>query len=84
MARTLRNSEPIAESDMRPQGDAGRLCASTMRDSAVRARAAMWRGTMNAEQTRVCGIAQNAVRLSVGADGGDDLQADLALPLEQA
>jgi O-acetylhomoserine/O-acetylserine sulfhydrylase-like pyridoxal-dependent enzyme len=43
----------------------------------------MWRDTMNAEQMRLSGIAQNAVRLSVGVDGGDDLQADMARALEQ-
>ena len=40
--------------------------------------AAMWRGTMNDEQMRVAGIAPNAVRLSVGVEGVDDLRADLA------
>ncbi|HYJ96835.1 MAG TPA: aminotransferase class I/II-fold pyridoxal phosphate-dependent enzyme [Burkholderiaceae bacterium] len=39
--------------------------------------AAMWRGTMNDEQMRVAGIAPNAVRLSVGIEGVDDLRADL-------
>ncbi|HEU5293794.1 MAG TPA: aminotransferase class I/II-fold pyridoxal phosphate-dependent enzyme [Burkholderiaceae bacterium] len=39
--------------------------------------AAMWRGTMNDEQMRVAGIAPNAVRLSVGVEGVDDLRADL-------
>ena len=38
--------------------------------------AAMWRGTMNDEQMRVAGIAPNAVRLSVGIEGVDDLRAD--------
>lgn len=40
--------------------------------------AAMWRGTMNDEQMRVAGIAPNAVRLSVGIEGVEDLRADLA------
>jgi cystathionine beta-lyase/cystathionine gamma-synthase len=40
--------------------------------------AAMWRGTMNDEQMRVAGIAPNAVRLSVGVEGVDDLRDDLA------
>lgn len=39
--------------------------------------AAMWAGTMNDEQMRVAGIAPNAVRLSVGVEGVDDLRADL-------
>jgi cystathionine beta-lyase/cystathionine gamma-synthase len=43
--------------------------------------AAMWRGTMNDEQMRVAGIAPNAVRLSVGVEGVDDLRADLAQAL---
>jgi cystathionine beta-lyase/cystathionine gamma-synthase len=43
--------------------------------------AAMWAGTMNDEQMRVAGIAPNAVRLSVGVEGVDDLQADLAQAL---
>jgi cystathionine beta-lyase/cystathionine gamma-synthase len=43
--------------------------------------AAMWRGTMNDEQMRVAGIAPNAVRLSVGIEGVDDLRADLAQAL---
>ena len=44
--------------------------------------AAMWRGTMNEAQMRVAGIAPNGVRLSVGIEGVDDLQADLAQALE--
>ena len=40
--------------------------------------AAMWRGTMNDEQMQVAGIAPNAVRLSVGIEGVDDLRDDLA------
>ena len=44
--------------------------------------AAMWRGTMNDEQMRVAGIAPNGVRLSVGIEGVEDLQADLAQALE--
>ncbi len=44
--------------------------------------AAMWRGTMNDAQMRVAGIAPNGVRLSVGIEGVDDLQADLAQALE--
>lgn len=40
--------------------------------------AAMWRGTMNDEQMHVAGIAPNAVRLSVGVEGVEDLRADLA------
>jgi len=43
--------------------------------------AAMWRGTMNNAQMRVAGIAPNAVRLSVGVEGVDDLRADLAQAL---
>ncbi|HET7524633.1 MAG TPA: aminotransferase class I/II-fold pyridoxal phosphate-dependent enzyme [Burkholderiaceae bacterium] len=43
--------------------------------------AAMWHGTMNDDQLRVAGIAPNAVRLSVGVEGVDDLQADLAQAL---
>jgi cystathionine beta-lyase/cystathionine gamma-synthase len=43
--------------------------------------AAMWAGTMNDEQMRVAGIAPNAVRFSVGVEGVDDLQADLAQAL---
>jgi cystathionine beta-lyase/cystathionine gamma-synthase len=43
--------------------------------------AAMWRGTMNDEQMRVAGIAPNAVRLSVGIEGVEDLRADLARAL---
>jgi len=43
--------------------------------------AAMWRGTMNDAQMRVAGIAPNAVRLSVGVEGVDDLRADLAQAL---
>ena len=43
--------------------------------------AAMWAGTMNDEQMRVAGIAPNAVRFSVGVEGADDLQADLAQAL---
>ena len=43
--------------------------------------AAMWTGTMNDEQMRVAGIAPNAVRLSVGVEGVDDLRADLAQAL---
>jgi cystathionine beta-lyase/cystathionine gamma-synthase len=43
--------------------------------------AAMWAGTMNDEQMRVAGIAPNAVRFSVGIEGVDDLQADLAQAL---
>lgn len=46
--------------------------------------AAMWRGTMNDEQMRVAGIAPNAVRLSVGIEGVEDLKADLAQALDQA
>jgi len=45
--------------------------------------AAMWRGTMNDEQMRVAGIAPNAVRLSVGVEGVDDLRADLAQALSK-
>jgi cystathionine gamma-lyase len=45
--------------------------------------AAMWAGTMNDEQMRVAGIAPNAVRLSVGVEGVDDLKADLEQALEQ-
>ncbi|MFZ2652469.1 MAG: PLP-dependent aspartate aminotransferase family protein [Burkholderiaceae bacterium] len=44
--------------------------------------AAMWRGTMSEAQMRVAGIAPNAVRLSVGIEGVEDLQADLAQALE--
>ena len=44
--------------------------------------AAMWRGTMNEAQMRVAGIAPNGVRLSVGIEGVEDLQADLAQALE--
>jgi cystathionine beta-lyase/cystathionine gamma-synthase len=36
---------------------------------------------MNDEQMRVAGIAPNAVRLSVGVEGAEDLQADLAQAL---
>jgi cystathionine beta-lyase/cystathionine gamma-synthase len=43
--------------------------------------AAMWRGTMNDDQMRVAGIAPNAVRLSVGIEGVEDLRADLAQAL---
>jgi cystathionine beta-lyase/cystathionine gamma-synthase len=43
--------------------------------------AAMWAGTMNDGQMRVAGIAPNAVRFSVGVEGVDDLQADLAQAL---
>ena len=43
--------------------------------------AAMWRGTMDDDQMRIAGIALNAVRLSVGVEGVDDLQADLAQAL---
>jgi len=43
--------------------------------------AAMWRGTMDDDQMRIAGIALNAVRLSVGVEGADDLQADLAQAL---
>jgi cystathionine beta-lyase/cystathionine gamma-synthase len=43
----------------------------------------MWRGTMNDEQMRVAGIAPNAVRLSVGIEGVEDLKADLAQALDQ-
>ncbi|MCC7287076.1 MAG: aminotransferase class I/II-fold pyridoxal phosphate-dependent enzyme [Burkholderiaceae bacterium] len=46
--------------------------------------AAMWRGTMNDEQMRVAGIAPNAVRLSVGIEGVEDLRADLAQALQAA
>ena len=46
--------------------------------------AAMWRGTMNDEQMRVAGIAPNAVRLSVGVEGVEDLRADLAQALAAA
>jgi len=45
--------------------------------------AAMWRGTMNDEQMRVAGIAPNAVRLSVGVEGVEDLRADLEQALAQ-
>ena len=44
--------------------------------------AAMWRGTMNDAQMRVAGIAPNGVRLSVGIEGIEDLQADLARALD--
>ena len=44
--------------------------------------AAMWAGTMNDEQLRVAGIAPNAVRLSVGVEGTEDLKADLSQALE--
>ena len=44
--------------------------------------AAMWRGTMNEAQMRVAGIAPNGVRLSVGIEGVEDLQADLAQALD--
>lgn len=44
--------------------------------------AAMWRGTMDDEQMRVAGIAPNGVRLSVGIEGVEDLQADLAQALQ--
>jgi cystathionine beta-lyase/cystathionine gamma-synthase len=43
--------------------------------------AAMWRGTMDDQQMRVAGIAPNGVRLSVGIEGVEDLQADLAQAL---
>ncbi|MFO1217977.1 MAG: aminotransferase class I/II-fold pyridoxal phosphate-dependent enzyme [Burkholderiaceae bacterium] len=43
--------------------------------------AAMWAGTMNDEQMRVAGIAPNAVRLSVGVEGTEDLLSDLAQAL---
>jgi cystathionine gamma-lyase len=43
--------------------------------------AAMWAGTMNDAQMRVAGIAPNGVRLSVGIEGVEDLQADLAQAL---
>jgi cystathionine beta-lyase/cystathionine gamma-synthase len=46
--------------------------------------AAMWRGTMNDEQMQVAGIAANAVRLSVGIEGVEDLRADLARGLAAA
>ena len=46
--------------------------------------AAMWRGTMNDDQMRVAGIAPNGVRLSVGIEGVEDLQADLAQALDAA
>ena len=46
--------------------------------------AAMWRGTMNDEQMRVAGIAPNAVRLSVGIEGVDDLRDDLQQALVAA
>jgi cystathionine beta-lyase/cystathionine gamma-synthase len=46
--------------------------------------AAMWRGTMNDEQMQVSGIAPNGVRLSVGIEGVQDLQADLAQALAAA
>jgi methionine-gamma-lyase len=39
--------------------------------------AARWRGTMNNEQMATAGIAPNAVRLSIGVEGVDDLRADL-------
>jgi cystathionine beta-lyase/cystathionine gamma-synthase len=45
--------------------------------------AAMWRGTMDDAQMRVAGIAPNSVRLSVGIEGVQDLQADLAQALEK-
>jgi cystathionine beta-lyase/cystathionine gamma-synthase len=41
----------------------------------------MWAGTMNDEQMATAGIAPNAVRLSVGVEGTDDLRADLARAL---
>ena len=44
--------------------------------------AAMWLGTMNEAQMRVAGIAPNGVRLSVGIEGVEDLQADLAQALD--
>ena len=43
--------------------------------------AAMWAGTMNDAQMGVAGIAPNGVRLSVGIEGVEDLQADLAQAL---
>ena len=43
--------------------------------------AAMWAGTMNDAQMATAGIAPNAVRLSVGVEGTDDLRADLARAL---
>ncbi len=43
--------------------------------------AAMWRGTMDEAQMRIAGIAPNGVRLSVGIEGVEDLQADLAQAL---
>ena len=43
--------------------------------------AAMWAGTMNDAQMGVTGIAPNGVRLSVGIEGVEDLQADLAQAL---
>jgi cystathionine beta-lyase/cystathionine gamma-synthase len=46
--------------------------------------AAMWRGTMNDEQMKVAGIAANAVRLSVGIEGVEDLRADVARGLAAA
>ncbi len=44
--------------------------------------AAMWAGTMNDAQMRIAGIAPNGVRLSVGIEGVEDLQADLAQALD--
>lgn len=43
--------------------------------------AAMWAGTMDEAQMRIAGIAPNGVRLSVGIEGVEDLQADLAQAL---